>query len=101
MSESEVKYIVVACPAGINTSTIGVAALEDMIRERKLERRVKLIKSNLAGLDRWASQASVIIEMTPLSRTFDCPVVNGVPFISGMKAQKRRLAEEILTMIGF
>ncbi len=100
MAEGEVKYIVVACPAGINTSTIGVAALEDMIRDRGLEGQVEVIKSNLAGLDRWGERASVIIEMTPLSRTFDCPVVNGVPFISGMKSQKKRLAEEILALLG-
>ena len=97
----QVKYIVVACPAGINTSTIGVAVLEDMIRERKLSRQVKLIKSNVAGLDRWANEASLIIEMTPLSRTFRCPVVSGVPFISGSKAEKRALAEQILQQLGF
>ncbi len=95
-----VKYILVACPAGINTSTIGVAALEDLIRERKLHRQVKIIKSNVAGLDRWANDASIIIEMTPLSRSFPCPVVSGVPFISGSKAEKRALAEEILKRIG-
>jgi PTS system galactitol-specific IIB component len=99
MAGNDVKYIVVACPAGINTSTIGVAALEDMIRERKLGKQVKVIKSNLSGLDRWAERASVIIEMTPLRRSFEVPVVSGVPFISGMKAQKRKLAEEILEML--
>lgn len=99
--EDRVKYIVVACPAGINTSTIGVAALEDMIRERKLSRFVKIVKSNLAGLDRWAEQADLIIEMTPLSRTFRVPVVNGVPFISGTKAEKRALAESILKQLGY
>ncbi len=48
----QVKYIVVACPAGINTSTIGTAVLEDLVRERKLSRQVKIVKSNLAGLER-------------------------------------------------
>lgn len=101
MNDYDVKYIVVACPAGINTSTIGVAVLEDIIRERKLTRQVKLIKSNLAGLERWADRASLIIEMTPMGRTFNCPVVSGVPFISGSKAEKRALAEDILRQLGF
>ncbi len=92
------KLIVVACGAGINTSTIA----EDMIRERLdaegLE-DVTVKRILMADIDGYVGQMSLIVSMMKIYRDFDVPQVKGMPFLIGTMEEKEALLDEIVELI--
>jgi galactitol-specific phosphotransferase system IIB component len=92
------KLIVVACGAGINTSTIA----EDMIRERLdaegLE-DVTVKRILMADIDGYVGQMNLIVSMMKIYREFDVPQVKGMPFLIGTMDEKQALLDEIVELI--
>ncbi len=92
------KLIVVACGAGINTSTIA----EDMIRER-LDKEgmedVEVKRILIADIDKYIGRMNLIISMMKIYREFDVPQLKGMPFLIGTKAEKEVLLDEIVELI--
>ena len=92
------KLIVVACGAGINTSTIA----EEMIRERLdaegLE-DVSVKRILMADIDGYVGQMSLIVSMMKIYREFDVPQVKGMPFLIGTMDEKQVLLDEIIKLI--
>jgi galactitol-specific phosphotransferase system IIB component len=92
------KLIVVACGAGINTSTIA----EDMIRERLdaegLE-DVTVKRILMADIDGYVGQMNLIVSMMKIYREFDVPQVKGMPFLIGTMDEKQALLDEIVKLI--
>lgn len=92
------KLIVVACGAGINTSTIA----EDMIRER-LEKEgmddVEVKRILIADIDKYIGRMNLIVCMMKIYREFDVPQLKGMPFLIGTKAEKEVLLDEIIELI--
>lgn len=92
------KLIVVACGAGINTSTIA----EDMIRER-LEAEgmddVDVKRVLIADIDKYIGRMDLVVCMMKIYREFDVPQLKGMPFLIGMKAEKQALLDEIVELI--
>jgi galactitol-specific phosphotransferase system IIB component len=92
------KLIVVACGAGINTSTIA----EDMIRERLKQEGITDIDVKrilMADIDGYVGRMNLIVSMMKIFRTFDVPIVQGMPFLIGTRAEKDALLDKILTLI--
>jgi galactitol PTS system EIIB component len=92
------KLIIVACGAGINTSTIA----EDLIRERlKAEgmHDVEVKRILMADIDGYIGRMNLIVSMMKIYRTFDVPIVQGMPFLIGSKDEKSVLLDKIVTLI--
>jgi len=92
------KLIVVACGAGINTSTIA----EDMIRERLDQEGmddVDVKRVLIADIDKYIDRMDLVICMMKIYREFDVPQLRGMPFLIGTKDEKRVLLDEIVQLV--
>lgn len=94
------KLIVVACGAGINTSTIA----EDSIRERMDKEGfgdVEVKRILMADIERFVSRSDLvmIVSMMKIFRSFDVPVIQGMPFLIGSQAEKDVLLDKIVNIV--
>jgi len=91
------KLIVVACGAGINTSTIA----EDMIKERMEEESldVEVKRVLIADIDKYIGRMDLVICMMKIYREFEVPQLKGMPFLIGTKAEKKVLLDEIVGLM--
>lgn len=92
------KLIVVACGAGINTSTIA----EDSIRER-LDKEgmsdVEVKRILMADIDKYIDRMDMVVSMMKIFREFDVPQIKGMPFLIGTQKEKDELLDEIVRLI--
>lgn len=94
------RLIVVACGAGINTSTIA----EDSIRERVAQEGladVEVKRILMADIEGYLSRPDLvmIVSMMKIFRTFNVPVFQGMPFLIGSKEEKSALLEKIMAVL--
>jgi galactitol-specific phosphotransferase system IIB component len=92
------KLIVVACGAGINTSTIA----EDLIKERMEAEGfddVTVKRILMADIDGYVGQMDLIVSMMKIYREFDVPQVKGMPFLIGTQEEKNVLLDEIVEIM--
>ncbi len=91
------KLIVVACGAGINTSTIA----EDMIKERMEEEGldVEVKRILIADIDKYIGRMDLVVCMMKIYREFDVPQLKGMPFLIGTKDEKKKALDEIVELI--
>jgi galactitol PTS system EIIB component len=94
------KLIVVACGAGINTSTIA----EDSIRERVAKEGftdVEVKRILMADIERFLTRTDLvmIVSMMKIFRSFDVPVIQGMPFLIGTQAEKDVLLDKIVSVV--
>ena len=92
------KLIVVACGAGINTSTLG----EDMIRERlKEEGRedVTVKRVLMANIEKYEDEMDIMVSMMKVYREFKCPIVKGLPFLIGTRDEQKELLDHIMKLL--
>ncbi len=94
------KLIVVACGAGINTSTIA----EDSIKERLQKEGITDVEVKrvlMADIDGYAARPDLImiVSMMKIFRTFHVPIFQGMPFLIGTQAEKDVVLEKILKVI--
>lgn len=92
------KLIIVACGAGINTSTIA----EDSIRER-LDKEgiadVEVKRILMADIDKYIERMDMVVSMMKIYREFDVPQIKGMPFLIGTQEEKDVLLDEIIRLI--
>jgi PTS system galactitol-specific IIB component len=91
------KLIVVACGAGINTSTIA----EDMIKERMEEEglNVEVKRVLINDIDKYIGRMDLVVCMMKIYREFDVPQLKGMPFLIGTKEEKKVLLDEIVGLV--
>ena len=94
------KLIVVACGAGINTSTIA----EDSIRERLAKdgmTDVEVKRILMADLDGYLTRSDLvmIVSMMKIFRTFHVPIVQGMPFLIGSRDERDALLDKIINIV--
>jgi galactitol-specific phosphotransferase system IIB component len=94
------RLIVVACGAGINTSTIA----EDAIKERMVKEGlgdVDVKRILMADIDGYISRSDLvlIVSMMKIFREFDVPVIQGMPFLIGTKDEKDVLLDKIVDSV--
>lgn len=94
------KLIVVACGAGINTSTIA----EDSIRERVAKEGLKDVEVKrilMADIDGYIGRTDLvlIVSMMKIFRTFNVPIIQGMPFLIGTRAEKDALLDKIMNIV--
>ena len=94
------KLIVVACGAGINTSTIA----EDSIRERMAKEGftdVEVKRILMADIEGYLTRTDLImiVSMMKIFRTFAVPVFQGMPFLIGSQQEKDVLLNRIVEVV--
>lgn len=94
------RLIVVACGAGINTSTIA----EDSIKERVAKEGfsdVEVKRILMADIEGFLGRTDLImvVSMMKIFRTFDVPVFQGMPFLIGSKQERDVLLDKIVEAI--
>jgi galactitol-specific phosphotransferase system IIB component len=94
------KLIVVACGAGINTSTIA----EDSIKERIVKEGmtdVDVKRILMADIEGYVSRPDLvlIVSMMKIFRTFHVPIVQGMPFLIGTREEKDKLLDKIVDLV--
>jgi galactitol PTS system EIIB component len=94
------RLIVVACGAGINTSTIA----EDSIKERMEAEGmadVEVKRILMRDIDGFATRPDLvlIISMMKIFREFDVPVIQGMTFLIGSKEEKVELLDKIVDLV--
>ena len=94
------KLIVVACGAGINTSTIA----EDSIRERMAKEGfsdVEVKRILMADIEGFVSRTDLIliVSMMKIFRKFDVPVIQGMTFLIGSQSEKDVLLDKIVDVV--
>lgn len=76
------KTVLVACGAGIATSTIVMNRIENLIKENNLDAEAKQIKIvEAASLQ---SSADLIVSTTILPTTYDIPAIVATGYITGI-----------------
>lgn len=94
------KLIVVACGAGINTSTVA----EDIIKQR-IEQEgftdVTVKRILMADIEGYLARPDlvIVVSMMKIFRTFEVPVFQGMPFLIGTKEEKEVVLQKILDIL--
>lgn len=89
------KRILVACGAGIATSTVVCDKVERLIKEHKIDATVTQCK--IAEVGSLEDNADLIISTTILPREYKIPAIKATAYISGINMQK--LDETILSYL--
>jgi galactitol-specific phosphotransferase system IIB component len=94
------RLIVVACGAGINTSTIAEDAIAERMRELGLN-DVTVKRILMADIEGYLGRDDLvlIVSMMKIFREFDVPIVKGMPFLIGTKEEKDAVLDEIVRLI--
>lgn len=87
--------ILVACGAGIATSTVVTDRVERLIKEHQIDAEVKQIKIAEAASQQY--QADLIVSTTILPTTYQIPAIIATAYISGINEEA--LDEEILSYL--
>ncbi|QWQ38314.1 PTS sugar transporter subunit IIB [Gemella sp. zg-570] len=87
------KTLLIACGAGIATSTIAVKKVEELVAKHNLDVNIKQIQiSEAASLQ---NQADLIVSTTMLPTIYSIPAIIATAYITGFGEEE--LDEEILS----
>jgi len=94
------RLILVACGAGINTSTIA----EDSIRERLIKEGITDVEVKrilMADIEGYLTRNDLvmIVSMMKVFRSFNVPVFQGMPFLIGSQEEKNILLDKIVEIV--
>ena len=94
------RLIVVACGAGINTSTIAEDTIRDRVQKEGLA-DVEVKRILMADIDGYLARQDLVmvVSMMKIFRTFQVPVFQGMPFLIGTKDEKEALLQKILAVL--
>ncbi len=92
------KLIIVACGAGINTSTIAEEMIKERLQAEGLD-DVEVKRILIADIDKFVDRMDLVVCMMKIYREFDVPQLKGIPFLIGTKAEKKIALDEIVELI--
>ena len=92
------KKIVVACGAGIATSTVAIQKLKAGFEKRGLLNKVSFTQCTVAELPGKVNGHDMVVTTAQFSQKVDIPVVSGLPFITGLGVEK--LIDNIVETLG-
>ena len=94
------RLIVVACGAGINTSTIAEDIIKDRVHKDGFT-DVEVKRILMRDLDGYLARPDLImiVSMMKIFRKFDVPVFQGMPFLIGSKEEKEALLDKIVAAV--
>lgn len=86
------KTIIIACGAGVATSTIIVDRVNTLLKEHNI--KANITQCMIGDIDSHAANADVIVTSMKLDKKYNIPVVTGISFITGIG--KEETEREIL-----
>lgn len=92
------KKIVVACGAGIATSTVAIQKLKSGFEKRGLAGQISFTQCTVAELPGKVAGHDMVVTTAQFTQSVDIPVVSGLPFITGIGADK--LIDDIVAKLG-
>lgn len=92
------KKIVVACGAGIATSTVAIQKLKAGFEKRGLLNQISFTQCTVAELSSRVTGHDLLVTTAQVSQSFEIPVVSGLPFITGIGADK--VIDDIISKLG-
>ncbi|SET54180.1 PTS system, galactitol-specific IIB component [Salinibacillus kushneri] len=89
------KNVLVACGAGIATSTVVNSAIEEMAKENNID--VNLIQIKIAEVSRYADTADLLVTTAKTTKEFPFPVINAQTFLTGIGVEdtKKQILDEL------
>ncbi|SFF78356.1 PTS system IIB component, Gat family [Halobacillus alkaliphilus] len=89
------KQVLVACGAGIATSTVVNGAIEDMIKEHNLN--ADLVQIKISEVGSYEDTADLLVTTAMTKKEFPFPVVNARSFLTGIGTEhtKQEILEEL------
>ncbi|SFE11804.1 PTS system IIB component, Gat family [Lentibacillus persicus] len=89
------KQVLVACGAGIATSTVVNSAIEEMAKEHKIDVDLKQIK--IAEVSSYEDTADLLVTTAKTKKEFPFPVINAQSFLTGIGTDntKQQILEEL------
>lgn len=78
------KKILVACGAGVCTSTVALQKLKGKFEERGLIDQVKFGQCSIADLPVTAPNYDLVVTTSQVSEDYGVPVIFGLSFITGI-----------------
>jgi PTS system galactitol-specific IIB component len=89
------KTVLVACGAGIATSTVVNGAIEDLAKENNIKVDLKQIK--ISEVDSYADSADLLVTTAMTQKKYDFPVINARNFLTGIGIEdtKAQILEEL------
>lgn len=78
----KMKTVIVACGSGVATSQTVASKVEQLCKERKIP--VKVMAVDIKSLEQNLRIADVYISITPITKEYDIPTINGIPFLTGV-----------------
>ncbi len=89
------KIILVACVAGIATSTVVCDRVEELIKSNNLN--AKIIQCKIGEVASKEKEADLILSTTILPQKYSIPTINAMVYISGIGMEK--LDQEIIKIL--
>ncbi|RYG72186.1 PTS galactitol transporter subunit IIB [Lentibacillus lipolyticus] len=89
------KQVLVACGAGIATSTVVNNAIEEMAKENGLDLDIRQIK--IAEVNSYLDTAHLLVTTAMTKKEFPFPVINARSFLTGIGTEdtKQQILEEL------
>lgn len=93
------KKIIVACGAGIATSTVAIQKLKAGFEKKGILSNIQFTQCTVAELTAKCKGHDLIVTTAQFTQDVDIPVISGLPFITGIGTDK--LIDEIAEKLGF
>ena len=89
------KNVLVACGAGIATSTVVNSSIEEMAKENNID--VNLIQIKIAEVESYRDTADLLVTTAKTNKEFPFPVINAQSFLTGigMEDTKQQILDEL------
>ncbi|WP_152655412.1 PTS sugar transporter subunit IIB [Oceanobacillus sp. CFH 90083] len=90
------KQVLVACGAGIATSTVVNNAIEELAKENGIKIDLKQIK--IAEIGTYEDTADLLVTTAMTKKDYPFPVINARTFLTGIGVEdtKKQILEELL-----
>ncbi|ARI75342.1 PTS sugar transporter subunit IIB [Halobacillus mangrovi] len=89
------KQVLVACGAGIATSTVVNGAIEEMAKENNLS--VDLVQIKISEVGGYVDTADLLVTTAMTQKDYPFPVINARSFLTGIGTEDTK--KEILTAL--
>ncbi|MEK5444692.1 PTS sugar transporter subunit IIB [Fredinandcohnia sp. FSL W7-1320] len=80
------KTIIVACGAGVATSTLICDRVQKLLSSQNIQ--ANIIQCTLGDISRYVDQANVIVTSMKVDRSYSIPIVLGISFITGVGVEQ-------------
>ncbi|WP_170006655.1 PTS sugar transporter subunit IIB [Bacillus fonticola] len=90
------KQVLVACGAGIATSTVVNSAIEEMAKEHNL--KLDLVQIKITEVGGYVDTADLLVTTAMTKKEYPFPVINARSFLTGIGTEdtKKQILEELM-----